>query len=468
MVLEADENVGGLSRTVERDGFRFDIGGHRFFSKSREIEDLWTEILGPDLLERARLSRIWYNGRFFSYPLRAGNALRNLGVIESAACVLSYAKSRIAPRRPERSFEDWITNRFGTRLYRTFFKTYTEKVWGMPCSEISADWAAQRIHGLSLAAAARNALKLRRTRVTRANTIKTLVDAFRYPRLGPGMLWERCRDRIREHGGEVLLRCRATRCRYDAGRQLWDVYADRGEGRTEHFTARHIISSAPIANLAEMIEPRLPATALEAARALKYRDFITVALVLADRCVFPDMWIYIHDPNVRVGRIQNFKSWSPEMVPDPSLTCLGMEYFCFENDGLWSSSDSELVELATRELVRIGLARAEDVRAGYVVRQPKAYPVYDENYVDHVATFRENIAERCPGLHLVGRNGMHKYNNQDHAMMTAILTVRNILAGREVFDVWGVNQDAGYHEAGQARYPGERLVPTRVHAGVPS
>jgi protoporphyrinogen oxidase len=466
VVLEADPtDVGGLSRTVERDGYRFDIGGHRFFSKSQEIEDLWTEILGSDLVERPRLSRIYYKGRFFAYPLRGGNVLRNLGVVESARSLLSYAKARFRPIAEPRSFEDWVTNRFGARLYRTFFKTYTEKVWGMSCSEISADWAAQRIHGLSLSSAIAQAVLPRRRRRNRHDTIKTLVDTFRYPRLGPGMLWQACSDEIRRRGGQVLLGRRVTRCTYDAERECWEVEAVCADGRREVFTARNVINSAPMADLPRMLEPPLPQNARDAASSLGYRDFITVALVVADGSRFPDMWIYIHDPSVKVGRVQNFKSWSPDMVPDPSMACYGLEYFCFENDGLWSSSDAELIELATRELVQIGLARRDDVRTGYVVRQRRAYPVYDDAYTGRVATIRRAIAESYPGLHLVGRNGMHKYNNQDHSMMTAILTARNILAGRRLFDVWQVNQDAEYHESGMTPIAGGRLVPARIATG---
>jgi protoporphyrinogen oxidase len=451
-----------------RDGFRFDIGGHRFFSKSQDIEDLWSEILGPDLLERGRLSRIYFKGRFFAYPLRAGNVLQNLGFLESALCLFSYARARMSPRKNEVSFEDWVTNRFGARLYRAFFKTYTEKVWGMRCADISADWAAQRIHGLSLLSALRHALIAGNRSAPRAGAIKTLVDKFRYPRLGPGMLWQRCADRVTEMGGQVLLGRRVTRCHYLADRDIWEVEATRQDGSQERCTARDVISSMPIADLAGTIEPALPAQAVRAARSLNYRDFITVALVVDERFRFDDTWIYVHDPAVKVGRIQNFKSWSPDMVPDPALNCYGLEYFCFENDGLWASSDSELVALGSRELVQIGLARHEEIRAGYVVRQTKAYPVYDDAYATHVATFRRAIAERCPRLHLVGRNGMHKYNNQDHAMMTAMLTVRNILAGSEVFDVWRVNQDAEYLEAGTTKNVTERLVPRTVITGARS
>ncbi|MGC9969753.1 MAG: NAD(P)/FAD-dependent oxidoreductase [Bryobacteraceae bacterium] len=445
-VLESDpEYVGGISRTVRYKGFHFDIGGHRFFSKSQEIEDLWTEILPDDLLQRPRSSRILYDGKFYSYPLKAFEALRNLGVLESALCVLSYLKARLFPVRHPKSLEDWVTNQFGSRLYRIFFKTYTEKVWGMSCNRISADWAAQRIKGLSLASAVRNALFPHKSR-DRSKLIKTLIDTFRYPRKGPGMMWETCAAKVRQMGGEVRLGRRVVGCAFDQASSSWTVECSLAGGGRETVAAAHVISSAPIRELVAMLAPATSPEALEAARALKYRDFVTVALILKDRERFSDNWIYIHDPNVKVGRVQNFKSWSPEMVPDPAYCCYGLEYFCFEGDGLWSAPDAELIELATSELQKIGLASRADIVDGCAVRQPKAYPVYDGDYLENVALVRAEIRQRFPNLHLVGRNGMHKYNNQDHAMMTALLAARNILAGRELYDLWKVNQDAEYHE----------------------
>jgi protoporphyrinogen oxidase len=465
-VLEADPvYVGGISRTVRYKGFHFDIGGHRFFSKAKEVEDLWTEILGNDLLERPRSSRIFYNGKFFSYPLKAFDALGKLGVIESTRCMLSYLGVRVHPRPQEKSFEDWVTNRFGERLFSIFFKTYTEKVWGMSCKEISADWAAQRIKGLSLATAVKNALLPRRAPKDRSAVVKTLIDTFRYPRRGPGMMWERCAARVREMGGDVRPGRRVSRCHYDRETEQWTITATTCTGETEIFRGGHVISSMPMRELGNCLAPALPSDALTAARSLRYRDFLTVGLILKDRNLFPDNWIYIHDPNVKVGRIQNYKSWSPEMVPDPAYCCYGLEYFCFEGDGLWSMSDDRLIELAKGELEKIGLARAADVEDGCVIRQAKAYPVYDDHYAAHVETVRRALDRDYPNLHLVGRNGMHKYNNQDHAMMTAMLTVRNILADNRQWDAWLVNQDAEYHEAGAAgagSAGGLRMVPSRV------
>ena len=468
-VLEADpEYVGGISRTARYRGFLFDIGGHRFFSKSKQVEDFWTEILPDDMLYRPRSSRIFYRGRFFSYPLKAGEALMKLGVIEAARCVLSYAKARAFPIRPARSFEDWVTNQFGSRLFNIFFKTYTEKVWGMSCKEISADWAAQRIKGLSLMTAVMNALLPRRKKQgDRGAVIKTLIDSFRYPRRGPGMMWEACAAKIKEQGGEISLGRKVTGLEYDDSQGMWTVTHVGEDGLPQSITARHVISSAPMRSLAQGLSPRLSERALGAARSLKYRDFLTVVLIVQGPDRFDDNWIYIHEPSVLVGRVQNFKSWSPEMVPDPAKNCYGLEYFCFEGDGLWLSSDEALIERGKSELEKIGLARAGEVVDGCVVRQPKAYPVYDDDYATHVATLREELEARFPTLHLVGRNGMHKYNNQDHAMMTAMLCAENIIAGRKVYDLWQVNQDAEYHESGSAGQaetigPGLRMVPSRL------
>jgi protoporphyrinogen oxidase len=462
-VLEADPTyVGGISRTVRHKGFRFDIGGHRFFSKSKEVEDLWTELLPGDMLDRPRSSRIYYNGRFFTYPLKAGEALSKLGFVESARCVLSYLKARAFPNKSPKSFQDWVSNQFGARLFAIFFKTYTEKVWGMSCKEISADWAAQRIKGLSLKTAILNAL-WKPTSQTKGQVIKTLINTFRYPRLGPGMLWEAAADKTRAQGGLIEMGRTVVGLHYDVNHRAWSVtHTGPGGSDFRQLTADHVISSAPLQHLVPGLSPGVSPLALEAAGRLRYRDFLTVALVVEDRGQFTDNWVYIHDPGVKVGRIQNFKSWSPELVPDPTLNCYGLEYFCFEGDSLWSSPDADLVTLAKVELARIGLARPEDIRDGCVVRQMKAYPVYDDHYADHVATIRTEIAAKFPNLHLVGRNGMHKYNNQDHAMMTAMLAVENIRAGRPVYDLWAVNGDAEYHEGGQAGATGLRAVPTRV------
>ncbi|RUP11590.1 MAG: NAD(P)/FAD-dependent oxidoreductase [Methylobacterium sp.] len=468
-VLERDPaQVGGISRTVSHNGYLFDIGGHRFFSKSQAVVDLWDEILPNDFIERPRLSRIYYRGRYYAYPLKAFEALRNLGVFTSAACVASYLYARLRPVEEPKTFHAWVRNQFGERLFAIFFKTYTEKVWGMSCDAISADWAAQRIKGLDLGAAIRDGIKrslgLRKRTPAGGPVIKTLIESFRYPRRGPGMMWEAAAAKIEAQGGHLRLDRSVDSLSYDAGTGIWTVAARRADGSRETFTARNVISSAPVRELVDAIRPR-PLSTFNA-RALKYRDFLTVALIAKSDKNFPDNWIYIHDPSVKVGRVQNFRSWSPEMVPDADHTCLGLEYFCFEGDGLWNADDAELVELAKREIGQIGLIDPADVVDACVVRQPKAYPVYDEEYAGHVVTVRRELERDFPTLHLVGRNGMHKYNNQDHAMMTAMLTVENILCGLRRHDVWRVNEDAEYTEAGvsgaEAALGSERLVPRKV------
>jgi protoporphyrinogen oxidase len=469
-ILEADpEYVGGIARTAKYKGYHFDIGGHRFFSKSKDVEDLWTELLPDDMLDRPRSSRIFYNNQFFSYPLKAGEALKKLGIIESTRCMLSYFKARLLPVKNPRSFEDWVSNQFGKRLFNIFFKTYTEKVWGMSCKEISADWAAQRIKGLSLWSAVWNALFKKKTPAAgqdKSKVIKTLIDTFRYPRRGPGMMWDAAAHRIQELGGDVVMGQKVVGCHYNEHTGLWTVTHEDAQKHRSQIESRHVISSAPMRQLVNGITPRMPEHVVKAANSLRYRDFLTVVLILKDRNAFDDNWIYIHDPSVQVGRIQNFKSWSPEMVPDPTMTCYGLEYFCFEGDGLWNASDADLIERGKQELAKIGLASPEDVVDGCVVRQPKAYPVYDDDYAKHVATVRTELETNYPNLHLVGRNGMHKYNNQDHAMMTAMLCAKNIVAGEALYDLWQVNQDAEYHEAGkageQAGATGLRQVPQRV------
>ncbi|MEY2525882.1 MAG: hypothetical protein QOE73_653 [Verrucomicrobiota bacterium] len=473
-VLEADPvYVGGISRTATYKGFHFDIGGHRFFSKSKAVEDFWTEILPNDMLLRPRSSRIFYGGKFFAYPLKAFEALTKLGIVKSTLCVLSWLKARMFPVRNPDNFEDWVSNQFGKRLFNTFFKSYTEKVWGMSCKEISADWAAQRIKGLSLGSAIKNALFPQRQPKDRSKVIKTLINSFRYPRKGPGMMWEVCAEKTKAMGGKIEMGCKVTGCAYDEASETWKLQFQDREGTVQTFEAEHVISSAPMRELVRGIKPAVSENAKRAADSLKYRDFLTVMLILKNRDAFDDNWIYIHDPSVKVGRIQNFRSWSPEMVPDADKACYGLEYFCFEHDGLWDSKDEELIELAKRELIKIGLAKEGDVLDGCVVRQKKAYPVYDDDYATHVATIREELDSRYPNLHLVGRNGMHKYNNQDHAMMTAMLCVENILADSKLYDLWEVNQDAEYHEAGAAAEQETtggtalRLVPTRVVTASP-
>jgi protoporphyrinogen oxidase len=451
-VVEKDPHqVGGLARTVERNGYRFDIGGHRFFSKNQEVEDLWTEILGDEMLTRGRLSRIYYRGRFFAYPIKAVNALRNLGPVEAARCLASYAWARVHPVRDPKTLEDWVRNQFGQRLFSIFFKTYTEKVWGISTKELSADWAAQRIKSLDLWVVLRTALLPHRNREGRGEIVTTLIDRFRYPRRGPGQMWERVAELAAERGQPVLLGRSVSAISHDPG-EVTSITTTDEAGHVETFHGTDFISSIPIRELVARLDPPAPATVRQAAESLGYRDFISIALMIDRADVFPDNWIYIHDPGVRVGRIQG-------------KTCLGLEYFCFEGDGLWSAKDSDLIDLAKEELERLGICASSDVFDGVVVRQRKAYPVYDDDYLAHVKVIREYLAHALPNLYLAGRNGMHKYNNQDHSMMTALLVARKIATG-SALDPWKVNADAVYHEdirVGERDVTG-RLVPERVGA----
>lgn len=445
VVLEKDpEYVGGIARTVVYKGCRFDIGGHRFFSKSREITDWWENRLGSDLINVRRLSRIYYHGVFFDYPLKASNALLSLGFLNSFLCALSYLKACFFPIKPEKSFTDWVTNRFGSRLFNIFFKTYTEKVWGIPCDEISADWAAQRIKGLSLFHAVWNALKPGRSNSqSNSHGIKTLIDSFVYPRLGPGMMWEKTRDDILKTASEVRLDEKVIAIHTNEDAVISVTTRSRNGLETNH-PGSHFIVSMPLRDCVLAFDPPLPSDAIAAAKRLQYRDFLTVALVLNKTGLFPDNWIYVHDPTVKLGRIQNFNNWSKEMVPDSNLTCLGLEYFCFEGDDLWNMPDSKLIELGKTELEKLGLASAQDVLDGAVVRMEKAYPIYGPHYQKDVDLIRSHLA-RFKNLQPIGRAGMHKYNNQDHSMMTGLLASRNI-ARNAGLDLWKVNSDAEYLE----------------------
>ena len=446
VTVEKASDVGGISRTATYKGYRFDIGGHRFFTKIEAVEAMWREVLAEeDYLRRSRLSRIYYNKKFFSYPLRIGNALKGLGILNSFLILISYLKSHIKghifPNRPEISFEDWVSNRFGHRLYETFFKTYTEKVWGIPCTELSAEWAAQRIKGLSMVSAVRNAL-VRKQSKDKQKVIKTLIDSFDYPRLGPGMMWQATRDRILSAGNTVCMKTSVDRIIWnESGVSAIEVSTQKDKAV---INGSHFLSTLPIRELIHKLDPLPPLSILEAANLLLYRDFITVALIIDVDQLFPDNWIYIHDPRVKVGRIQNFKNWSEDMVAEPNRTCLGLEYFCFEGDGLWTMKDEDLVKLASEELALLRLVDKNKIKDGAVVRQPKAYPVYNSTYKKGLDEVRAFINKNLPNLQLIGRNGMHKYNNQDHSMLTAMLAVKNILGAN--YNIWEVNTEDDYHE----------------------
>jgi protoporphyrinogen oxidase len=453
IIYERDDVVGGIARTVEHRGYRFDLGGHRFFTKVEEIRRLWHETLGEDFRLRGRLSRIHYRGHFFHYPLRPLNALAGLGAVESARVLVSYVQARMFPSRTETSFEEWVVNRFGRRLFEIFFETYTEKVWGIPCREISAEWAAQRIKNLDLVAAVKHALLGR----SDGEVVTSLIDSFYYPTLGPGMMWERFRDQLAERGVPTALGAEVVRFHHSNGRVIAaDVHH---RNREERVLAAHFVSTMPLRDLVRALDPSPPPDVQAAAQALRYRDFLIVVLIVDRADLFPDNWIYVHSPEVRVGRIQNFKNWSPAMVPDPTTTSLGLEYFVSRGDDLWSADDDELVRLGVREIERIGLLDPRDVREGIVVRVPDAYPVYDPASRAAVSEIRRYLSG-FRNLYPIGRNGQHRYNNQDHSMLTGLHAARTIAGTPR--PIWDVNVEPTYHEEERAATPGDRGTPAGV------
>ena len=462
-MLEAGDQVGGLCKTFSYRGYRFDIGGHRFFSKVPLINELWHEILGEEFLLRPRVSRICYNQRLFDYPLKPMNALAGLGPLESFLIGLSYMKAGFFPVHDEKTFEQWVSNRFGYRLYNIFFRTYTEKVWGIPCAEISAEWAAQRIKNLSLKQALRHAL-FGGDHGTNGSTLTSLIEQFHYPRFGPGMMWERCQSLIESHGSHTVQGVKVDRIHHRHGRVDW-VSARSASGDRLEVDGRDFVSTMPLCELVHALDPLPPDEVLKAAHGLRYRDYLTVVLVVDRESVFPDNWLYIHSPEVKLGRIQNWKNWSPSMVPDPSRTSLGLEYFLWDKDEEWSWPQERLIELGVRECARIGLIDPREVEDGTVVRMEKAYPVYDRTYQERVATIRQYL-ETFSNLQTIGRNGLHRYNNQDHSMLTGVYAALNILGERH--DVWSVNTEKEYHEEERVTQPkaGDRLVPARVRVSV--
>ncbi len=452
IVFEKLDKVGGIARTENYKGYYFDMGGHRFFTKSSEVNRFWKEVMGDDFLRRPRLSRIFYNNKFFHYPLKPINALMGLGLFESVAIGLSYISAQIFPHRQEETFEQWVTNRFGKRLFLTFFKTYTEKVWGISTSELKAEWAAQRIKNLDLKTALISMF------IKPNNKITTLIEEFDYPRRGPGMLWTIVKEKVEKLGGTVQMNSDVVGIRRE-GNRITGVEVQHN-GNRQIVPGTDFVSSMPVTEFIKHLNPPPPKPVLDAAHHLKYRDFLTVCLVVNRDDLFPDNWIYIHDSRVQVGRIQNFKNWSPDMVPDQSKTSLGLEYFCNEGDELWTMTDEDLVELGKREMDRIGLADYADVEDGAVFRVPKSYPVYDSDYRDHLAVLREYI-DSLDNFQTIGRNGLHRYNNQDHAMLTGMLAVRNMMLG-ESNNLWVVNAEQEYHEEIREKIDAEPQEVTEV------
>jgi protoporphyrinogen oxidase len=438
IVLEAEDQVGGIAKTAVRDGYRFDLGGHRFFTKAKEVEALWHEIMAEEFLVRPRMSRIYWRdtrgkGKFLDYPLRGPDVMKKLGPIDLTKALLSYLWAAVKPKGKEDTFEEWVSNRFGRWLFNQFFKSYTEKVWGVSTSEIRADWAAQRIKNLSFFTAAYSAFF-----GNKGNKVTSLIDSFNYPRYGPGQMWETMTEDIRSLGGQVLLEKPVTKLEFE-GDRITKVHVG-----DEVYEPSAVISSLPLRNAVGMAQPHPRGEVITAARGLRYRDFLTVSLVLDGEDLFPDNWIYIHDPNVTVGRIQNFRSWSPWMVPDPTKACVGMEFFCFAGDELWEMDDDDLVQLGIRELEQLGLAKRDALEFGFVTRVPKAYPIYDEEYADRVKTIRSWL-DGLDNYIQVGRNGLHRYNNSDHSALTAMRAVDNLVKGTD-HDIWEINAESAYHE----------------------
>jgi len=509
VVLEMSQAIGGISRTVNYKGNRMDIGGHRFFSKSDRVMDWWRTILpiegsdcgestrleisyqgqrrsieglqaesGPDseredrlMLVRRRLSRIFYGRRFYDYPIALNlRTVTNLGLLRMLRIGFSYSRARLFPIREERTLEEFLVNRFGRELYLTFFKDYTEKVWGVSCQEIPAEWGAQRIKGLSVAKALGHAARslIRRDHsLGQKGTETSLIERFLYPKFGPGQLWEEVARQVREMGGDIRMGWQAVGLEVDGGRVTRLTVRDPESGVTERLSGDYFFSTMPVKELVAALGQAAPAPVREVASGLVYRDFMTVGLLLKRLKVsndtalktvnglIPDNWIYVQEPDARLGRLQIFNNWSPYLVRDPDTVWMGLEYFCNEGDDLWSQPDADFIRFAIDELERIGIIDAADVLDHTLVRMPKTYPAYFGSYdrFDEVRRYTDALSN----LYLLGRNGMHRYNNADHSMLTAMVAVDNIVAGRvDKTNIWDVNTESGYHEEREPEPAGER------------
>ena len=438
VILEKGSSAGGISRTIKYKRYYFDIGPHRFFTKNTSVFNWWQAVLKEDLLKKPRYTRIYYKGTFFSYPISIANVLFNLRFFSALLIVFSYLKSRIFRHQKEDSLEKWVTNRFGRRLYQIFFKDYTEKLWGIPCAQISADWATQRIKGLSLSAAVRNAIFNDRN-----DSIKSLVKEFYYPRLGAGMMYEAVAQRIIHKGGDLRFNSEVIEIKHDYNTVKALVLSNTQSGSPLEIAGTDFCSSMPLNLLVSRMNPRPPLEVLESCQRLHYRSLILAYLILDCRDVFKDNWIYINSPEIKAGRIQNYKNWTQDMVPDPDKTSLGMEYFCNEEDAFWKQDDQMLLSLAAEELERLKIARTKDIFDGFILRVPKTYPVYDSGYY-HALTAIKNYISRFSNLQCIGRAGMFRYNNMDHSVLTGFLAAQNILGAKE--DLWNVNTERSYHE----------------------
>jgi protoporphyrinogen oxidase len=505
ILIEASQEIGGISRTVRYKGNRMDIGGHRFFSKSDRVMRWWLEMMpveagaGPNgssaddaghtgqlryqgqqrnmpqnevaadphkqdlvMLVRQRKSRIYFLRKFFDYPISLTAAtFRNLGIVRTVRCGVSYLRSALLPQREERTLEDFIINRFGKQLYLTFFKSYTEKVWGVPCNEISAEWGAQRIKGLSLKGVVLHFLKKTFGHKTpgdiaQKTTETSLIEKFLYPKFGPGQLWEHAAELVRSKGGEIHHGIQIDRIDCE-GNRIVSVEGVNEAGERVFFAGDYFISTMPVRDLIRAFSIPPPAEVIEVSDGLMYRDFITVGLLASklavtekDGAPLKDNWIYIQEPDVVVGRLQIFNNWSPWLVAGEGKVWIGLEYFCKDTDPLWKLSDEAMAEFAIKEIAKIGILRAEDVEDSHVVHVPKTYPAYFGTY-DKFSVIRE-FTDKIENLFLVGRNGMHKYNNQDHSMLTAMTAVENIINGVATKDnIWAINTEMEYHEEKSAK-----------------
>jgi protoporphyrinogen oxidase len=495
VVVEMTQDMGGISKTVNYKGNRIDIGGHRFFSKSSRVMNWWTNILpvqgmpkdasevdisyqnkktavsiaenGPDpdktdrvMLIRNRLSRIFFLGKFFSYPISLSwNTLSNLGLVQTIGIGFSYMKSTLFPIKPERSLEDFIINRFGKKLYLTFFKDYTEKVWGTPCNEISAEWGAQRIKGLSIWKAILHVLTKSRKKssINQKDTETSLIERFMYPKLGPGQMWDEVSKIVQAKGGEVIRGKKVTRLNLEGKRITEIEITDSVTKEKQTLAGDYFFSTMPVKELIQALGDKVPANVREVSEGLLYRDFITVGLLLSKLKIkneteiktlnqlIPDSWIYIQERQVKLGRLQVFNNWSPYMVSDINKVWIGLEYFCNEGDELWNMKDEDFMRFAIRELASINIIEEKDVLDSTILRMPKAYPAYFGTY-DRFAEIRA-FTDSIENLFLVGRNGMHKYNNQDHSMLTAMTAVENIINGvSDKSNLWSINTEMDYHE----------------------
>lgn len=434
VVIDRNAQAGGMCRTLKFDDFLFDIGGHRFLSRSEEVNQLWRKILGDDLLKVPRISHIYFRKHFFSYPLEVRSTVRNLGFFESARCVLSFIKAKLFGREDLSHFQGWMIKRFGRRLFELFFKTYTEKVWGIPCDQISSDWAAQRIQGLSLGSALKKAFF-----PGSSGHAKSLTQEFWYPRLGPGMFYDEMRKKTEENGGEFRMNEEVKAIFWEKDK-INAVEIKGKQSGAVRVSADHFFSSLPLPLFIEKMQPLPDLEIIQAARGLKFRSLIVVYLIIAEAKLFSDHWIYVHAPEVTVGRIQNYKNWSAEMCPDPAMTSLGMEYFVSEGDGLWCLTDQEMIAFALDELCRIGIVKPEKFVKGYCVRVPNAYPIYSPGYQDNLNKLKRFV-DGFSNLDCLGRSGLFRYNNSDHALLTGLYGARKLLG--EKHSLWDINVD-GY------------------------